>query len=210
MTTIPGPWAKNIPRMSFMSGSYPDNPIFVWSSNLFSSIIRLQLAVQCLWQLTGTSEHCSRCQVRARGRWVAAPPTLVATVMMETIFFSNFWGDYYTAQGDNDHNDDDNDASSRPIIATLTTSMLNMIYDIIMMSYDMTHIIWHHDVTHIRWHHDDVELPWSKDDGSLVSDHQDWRRVCAENYNHCDCCDQVNHCEQHRIAVTIVGLLWLL
>lgn len=166
--------------------------------------------------MTGTSEHCSRCQVRARGRWVAAPPTLVATVMMETIFFSNFWGDYYTAQGDNDHNDDDNDASSRPIIATLTTSMLNMIYDIIMMSYDMTHIIWHHDVTHIIWHHDDVELPWSKDDGSLVSDHQDWRRVCAENYNHCDCCDQVNHCEQHRIAVTIVipvtivGLLWLL
>ena len=179
--------------------------------------------------MTGTSEHCSRCQVRARGRWVAAPPTLVATVMMETIFFSNFWGDYYTAQGDNNHNGDDNDASSRPIIATLTTSMLNMIYDIIMMSYDMTHIIWHHDVTHIIWHydvthiiwhhdvthiiwhHDNVELPWSKDDGSLVSDHQDWRRVCAETFynycdccDHCDCCDQVNHCEQHRIAVTIV------
>ena len=68
-------------------------------------------------------------------------------------FFSDFLGDYYTAQEDINHNGDDNDASSRAIIATVTTTMLNMIYDITMMSHDVSHM------THIMMSYDDVELP---------------------------------------------------
>ena len=43
ITISPGPCAKNIPCMSSIFGSYPDNPILVWSSSLDQKIIIIML-----------------------------------------------------------------------------------------------------------------------------------------------------------------------
>ena len=49
ITISPGPCAKNIPCMSSIFGSYPDNPILVWSSSLDQKIIIIMPFYYHIW-----------------------------------------------------------------------------------------------------------------------------------------------------------------